>query len=60
MKIFKSSYRKEIGLALLLKILGLTLMWYFCFSDPLSVRINHNDSSERGVNNQKMFIGERG
>ncbi|ABS77132.2 hypothetical protein CBUD_1083 [Coxiella burnetii Dugway 5J108-111] len=31
-----SSLRKEITIVIILKLFVLALIWYFCFSDPLS------------------------
>jgi hypothetical protein len=55
MKLFKHKLAKEISLALLAKFLLLTLIWWICFSHPVSEKtslqnLSHLFQSQSGQN----------
>jgi hypothetical protein len=40
-------FRKELGLILIIKLLLLTLVWWFCFSNPSSKTFNEETLIKR-------------
>lgn len=43
----RTTFRKEITLVLILKILALCLLWGICFWRPGSGQLSHNELSQR-------------